>query len=118
MNCDEYIYICACVCLSACCFYRLSLIDSATRCAGWKHTLLFLKHETNREDSLHASRSKRALTTLKTTAIRGDGCISLVGMFVFLVLRPVDTGCTASMGRRERGREEEEGRQRERQQGP
>lgn len=55
----------------------------------------------------------RVHIALKTTSSRGDsetGCISLVGMFVFVTLRPTDRGCIALVRGNERGGEEEEER--------
>lgn len=54
----------------------------------------------------------RVHIALKTTTSQGDGetgCISLVGMFVFVALRPADGGCLASVRK-----EGERGKMRER----
>lgn len=49
---------------------------------------------------------------LKTTTSEGDqetGCISLEGMFVFVVLRPANRGCIASEGEEEDQRKSQQG---------
>lgn len=54
----------------------------------------------------------RVHITLKTTTSQGDSetdCISLVGMFVFVTLRPTGRGCIASVrGNKEEGEERED----------